>query len=35
MLDKIDMIGMENKGLYYIDQEVAKLMSEMPESSAV
>ncbi|MBO9482821.1 non-heme ferritin [Salinisphaera sp. G21_0] len=31
ILDKIDMIGMENKGLYYIDQEVGKLMSGMPE----
>ncbi|WP_373691356.1 ferritin-like domain-containing protein [Endozoicomonas sp. YOMI1] len=29
ILDKIDLIGMENKGLYYIDQEVGKLMSDM------
>ncbi len=34
ILDKIDMIGMENKGLYYIDQEVAKLVSGMPQPSA-
>lgn len=34
ILDKIDMIGLENKGLYYIDQEVAKLMKEMSEPSA-
>ena len=33
ILDKIDMIGMENKGLYYIDQEVAKLLKEMPASA--
>ena len=32
ILDRIDMIGLENKGLYYIDQEVAKLLNEMPAS---
>lgn len=30
ILDKIDMIGMENKGLYYIDREIARLVSDMP-----
>ena len=34
VLDKIDMIGLENKGLYYIDQEVAKLVSAMPVAGA-
>lgn len=33
ILDKIDMIGTENKGLYYIDQEVAKLVNGMPKPS--
>lgn len=34
ILDKINMIGTENKGLYFIDQEVAKLLSNMPEPAA-
>ena len=29
-LDKIDMIGMEHKGLYFIDKEIAKLTVAMP-----
>lgn len=29
-LDKIDMIGMEQKGLYFIDKEIAKLTRAMP-----
>ncbi|MGI9276149.1 MAG: non-heme ferritin [Endozoicomonas sp.] len=34
ILDKIDMIGLENKGLYYIDQEVARLVTAMPAVGA-
>lgn len=34
ILDKIDMIGVEGKGLYFIDQEVAKLVSGMPPVEA-
>lgn len=30
IVDKIDMIGMEDKGLYFIDQEIAKLVAAMP-----
>ncbi len=30
ILDKIDMIGLEQKGLYYIDQEILKLVTSMP-----
>ena len=30
ILDKIEMIGMEHKGLYFIDQEVAKMTSDKP-----
>ena len=30
ILDKIDMIGVENKGLYFIDQEISKLVATMP-----
>ena len=29
ILDKIDMIGMEHKGLYFIDKEIAKLIRLM------
>ncbi len=32
-LDKIDMIGMEQKGLYFIDKEIAKLANAMPAVS--
>nr|WP_228550637.1 non-heme ferritin [Endozoicomonas sp. OPT23] len=30
ILDKIDMIGVDGKGLYFIDQEVAKVVAGMP-----
>ncbi|MGB1271481.1 MAG: non-heme ferritin [Endozoicomonas sp.] len=30
IVDKIDMIGMADKGLYFIDQEIAKLVATMP-----
>ncbi|WP_062269249.1 non-heme ferritin [Endozoicomonas arenosclerae] len=35
ILDKIDMIGFEGKGLYFIDQEVSKLVASMPPVTAV
>ncbi|WP_252177452.1 non-heme ferritin [Endozoicomonas sp. 4G] len=34
ILDKIDMIGFEGKGLYFIDQEVSKMMASMPPVTA-
>ena len=30
IIDKIEMIGLEHKGLYFIDQEVAKLTASLP-----
>lgn len=32
ILDKIDMIGLEHQGLFFIDQEVGKLVNETPTS---
>lgn len=34
IIDKIEMIGLEHKGLYFIDQEVAKMTSSMPAPGA-
>ncbi len=34
VLDKIDLIGMAGNGLFFIDQEVAKMRSEMVTESA-
>ena len=30
ILDKIDMIGLEHKGLYFIDNEITKLVQSIP-----
>ena len=34
IIDKIEMIGLEHKGLYFIDKEVAKITASMPASPA-
>ena len=34
ILDKIEMIGLEHKGLYFIDQEVAKIAANMSAPAA-
>ena len=35
IVDKIEMIGLESNGLYFIDQEIAKLVSGMPAPAAL